>query len=177
MSSGYWFVSAIAAVFVAGMMLGLGFSEPDTRVVDNTTVINVSRPVQVQHETRTRYINVTKHPDVTVKRRIRDVPTAVTVDECRDEHERENIGSITGVSMHPSISTGTDIVAVEYTDQDLERGMRIRYMRNNSAVIHTVYGVYPDYVLTKGDSNRYYDDNLNRSAITHVVCGELYPNN
>jgi len=91
-------------------------------------------------------------------------------------HGIDEWGKLYGFSMQPTIFDGYTVIEKEYNNQTLHEGMIIRFIDNGKPIIHRIRGIYPDFVVTQGDSlpNEY--EYINKSQITHIVVGVLFTN-
>lgn len=84
-------------------------------------------------------------------------------------------GKLYGLSMRPTIFDGNTVCSRNYTGQDLEEGMIIRYKDGNSHTIHRIQGNYQKrgFVVTQGD-NLPQTTKVKLDDITHVVVATIY---
>lgn len=95
-----------AVVFVAGVVVGLVWEEPETRVEERV----VYRDRVVQGEARETVVTRVESPTVRVVTRTVRVPGGATT----TEEERTETGGV-------ATSAGETVVRVEYRDRDVER--------------------------------------------------------
>lgn len=63
----------------------------------------------------------------------------------------------TGASMRPTIYTGNTVCFIDYDatmKQGLQEGMIIHFEYQDGQMIHRIYTLYGDYLITRGDNNK-----------------------
>lgn len=79
--------------------------------------------------------------------------------------------TVCGISMLPKYKEG-DTVFVKKIDRKLEVGDVIWFCENNKYIIHRVISIEGDYIITKGDNNKYADLPVNYNNILGIVIDE-----
>lgn len=169
----------VLVIAIASFLLGASIT--GTYLLKNGEAITVkSHPVVNQTVQPVKEINKTEK--VIVQERYNNIQPShldINYDKYGDEIDIENVDQLTtinGQSMQPTMFTGNTILMTEYSeDIELEEGMIVK---TESKTVHRIRGNYlslPDknYVTTQGDSNT--DHEKTRAEnITHIAIGVLY---
>lgn len=148
-----------------------------------TAAIVTDKPVKVTQKTVKEETTLScPQPNITVTDQFKNIknPDMNPVFKLQGETLKiggiDSYGEITGRSMNPSIQDGDILFFTEYTGQDLEQGIVIRFNNSNgAATAHRITGNYQDlgYVVTSGD-NLDSEEYVELNDITHIAKGEIY---
>lgn len=176
-------INIIVTILLAAAITGITLyaqqnateQQPINRTINRTVVVNDTSTIN-------RTIHRHEHPDVTVKRHVTTAPTPIRPETDIRRNDDYTIttpdyGELHGNSMHPMIPPGATVISEHYRDQQLERGMVIRYRspKTESYIIHQIVAVYDDCVRTKGINRATKDDCIDMDRITHVIVGVVWP--
>lgn len=157
----------VIGYFVADIML-----EPEQNIIYNQTHTDTVREIHNYNYTRTEYVSSEQLQfviDYIDKVHIRR--NKAPSDICARSPRLHELGDIEGWSMTPRFDHGDIPLATPYSTKDkLVEGDDIVYQYKDEIVLHSVCGLYTDFVSTCS-MNLDVRHMINYTDIQYVVCG------